>query len=240
MIVKIDRPKELADAISIVSEIVSEVRIKLLAEGMSIIAVDPANVAMVVLKIPKESFSQYESGRDVWGVNLEDLKRVLKRASTSSSVLLEQEENQLKISIFDKVKRNFVLSLIEINSEDKEEPVLTFNSKVEIDSDSFSQAIEDCAIVADSCSLSTGEGFFIVEGSGSLNSAKAEFSSDESTITGTSRSKYSLDYISKFMKAKKVANKAVINFSDDYPLRLEFPGEKMGMAFILAPRVENN
>ena len=74
MIVKIDRPKELADAISIVSEIVSEVRIKLLAEGMSIIAVDPANVAMVVLKIPKESFSQYESGRDVWGVNLEDLK----------------------------------------------------------------------------------------------------------------------------------------------------------------------
>jgi proliferating cell nuclear antigen len=240
MIVKIDKPKELSEAISIVSEIVTEVRIKLLAEGMSIIAVDPANVAMVIFKIPKESFSQYEAGRDVWGVNLEDLKRILKRASTSGSILLEQEENQLKISIFDKIKRNFVLSLIEIDSEEKEEPSLTFNSKIEIDSDSFSQAIEDCAIVADSCTLSSGEGFFIVEGSGSLNSAKAEFSSDESTITGSSRSKYSLDYITKFMKAKKISNKTIVNFSDDYPLRLEFPGEKMGMAFILAPRVENN
>ncbi len=240
MLVKIDKPKELADAISIISEIVSEVRIKLLVDGMSIIAVDPANVAMVIFKIPKESFSQYEAGRDVWGVNLEDLKRILKRASTSSSVLLEQEENQLKISIFDKVKRNFVLSLIELNSEEKEEPVLSFNSKVEIDADSFSQAVEDCAIVADSCTLSTGEGFFIVEGKGSLNSAKAEFSSDESKISGSSRSKYSLEYISKFMKAKKISEKMVINFSDDYPLKLDFPGEKMGMAFVLAPRVENN
>ncbi len=240
MIVKIDKPKELAEAVSIISEVVSEVRIKLLAEGMSIVAVDPANVAMVVFKIPKESFSQYEAGRDVWGVNLVDLKRILKRASTSSSILLEQEENQLKISIFDKVKRNFVLSLIEINSEEKEEPSLSFNSKVEIDADSFSQAVEDCAIVADSCTLSTGEGFFIVEGKGNLNSAKAEFSSDESKIEGSSRSKYSLDYISKFMKAKKISDKMVINFSDDYPLKLDFPGEKMGMAFILAPRVENN
>jgi proliferating cell nuclear antigen len=230
----------LADAISIISEIVSEVRIKLLVDGMSIIAVDPANVAMVIFKIPKESFSQYEAGRDVWGVNLEDLKRILKRASTSSSVLLEQEDNQLKISIFDKVKRNFVLSLIELNSEEKEEPALSFNSKVEIDADSFSQAVEDCAIVADSCTLSTGEGFFIVEGKGSLNSAKAEFSSDESKISGSSRSKYSLEYISKFMKAKKISEKMVINFSDDYPLKLDFPGEKMGMAFVLAPRVENN
>lgn len=240
MLVKIDKPKELADAISIISEIVSEVRIKLLAEGMSIIAVDPANVAMVIFKIPKESFSQYEAGRDVWGVNLEDLKRILKRASTSSSVLLEQEDNQLKISIFDKVKRNFVLSLVELSSEEKEEPALSFNSKVEIDADSFSQAVEDCAIVADSCTLSTGEGFFIVEGKGSLNSAKAEFSSDESKISGSSRSKYSLEYISKFMKAKKISERMVINFSDDYPLKLDFPGEKMGMAFILAPRVENN
>jgi proliferating cell nuclear antigen len=240
MIVKIDKPKELADAISIISEIVSEVRIKLLVDGMSIIAVDPANVAMVIFRIPKESFSQYEAGRDVWGVNLEDLKRILKRASTSSSILLEQEDNQLKISIFDKVKRNFILSLIELNSEEKEEPSLSFNSKIEIDSDSFSQAVEDCAIVADSCTLSSGEGFFIVEGKGSLNSAKAEFSSDESKISGSSRSKYSLEYISKFMKAKKISNKMVINFSDDYPLKLDFPGEKMGMAFVLAPRVENN
>jgi proliferating cell nuclear antigen len=240
MLVKIEKPKDLSEAISIISEVVTEVRIKLLPEGMSIIAVDPANVSMVIFKIPKESFSQYENGREVWSVNLEDLKRILKRANTASSILLEQEENQLKIAIFDKVKRNFVLSLIEIDSEEKDEPALSFSSRVEMDAESLSQSIEDCLVVADSCSFVSSGNTFLVEGSGSLNSAKAEYSLDEVKLSGQAKSKYSLEYLSKFMKAKKISSKVLVNFGDDYPLRLEFPGEKMGMAFILAPRVENN
>ena len=240
MILKIDRPKILSDAIGVISEVVSEVRIKLLEDGMSIVAVDPANVALVIFKLPRESFSQYEVGNEVWGVNLDDLKRILKRASTSSSVVFEQEDNQLKISIFDKVKRGFTLALIEVESEDKDVPELTFASKVEMDSSHFTQAIEDSKIVADSCSLIAGEGFFMVEGSGSLNSARTEFSGDEAQITGLAKSKYSLEYLMKFVKAAKISSKVVVNFSDDYPLRLDFPGEKMGIGFVLAPRVEND
>lgn len=240
MILKMDSPKLLADAISIISELVSEVRIKLLEEGMSIVAVDPANVSLVIFKLPKESFSQYEVGSEVWGVNLEDLKRILKRASTSSSVVFEQEDNQLKISIFDKIKRVFTISLINVESEDKDVPNLQFSAKVEMDSKNFSEGIEDAKIVADSCSLIAGEGFFMIEGMGSLNSARSEFSGDEAKITGIARSKYSLEYLSKFIKASKTSEKVIISFSEDYPLRIDFPGERMGIGFILAPRVENN
>ena len=240
MILKLDHPKLLADAISIVSELVNEVRIKLLEDGMSIVAVDPANVALVIFKFPRESFSQYETGNEVWGVNLEDLKRILKRASTSSSVVFEQEDNQLKISIFDKVKRVFTLALINVESEDKEIPDLSFACKVEMDSKNFSQSIEDAKIVADSCALIAGEGFFMVEGIGSLNSARSEFSGDEAVIEGIAKSKYSLEYLMKFIKAAKISEKVVVNYSDDYPLRLDFPGEKLGIGFVLAPRVEND
>ncbi len=240
MILKLDHPKLLADAVSIVSELVKEVRIKLLEDGMSIVAVDPANVALVIFKFPKESFSQYETGDEVWGVNLEDLKRILKRASTSSSVVFEQEDNQLKISIFDKVKRVFTLALINVESEDKDIPDLNFACKVEMDSVNFAQAVEDAKIVADSCALIAGEGFFMVEGSGNLNSARAEFSGDEAVISGIAKSKYSLEYLMKFIKAGKISDKVVVNYSDDYPLRLDFPGEKMGIGFVLAPRVEND
>jgi proliferating cell nuclear antigen len=240
MILKLDSPKILADAVSIVSELVNEVRIKLLEDGLSIVAVDPANVALVIFKLPKQSFSQYETGNEVWGVNLEDLKRILKRASGSSSVVFEQEDNQLKISIFDKIKRVFTLSLINVESEDKEVPNLQFAAKVEMNADSFSEAVEDARVVADSCSLIAGEGFFMIEGMGSLNSARAEFSGDEALIKGIARSRYSLEYLAKFIKAAKTSDRAVINFSDDYPMRLDFPGEKMGIGFILAPRVEND
>jgi proliferating cell nuclear antigen len=240
MIVRLDNPKMLSDAISIVSEIVSEVRIKLLEEGMSIVAVDPANVAMVLLRIPKESFSQYEAGNETWGVNLEDFKRILKRAAAASSIILEQEDNQLKISVFDKAKRSFVLSLIEVESEDKSEPALTFSCHVEISSSDLAQVIEDSAVVADSCSFSVLNDSFIVEGKGSLNSAKAEFSGDEVKVSGSGKSKYSIEYIMKFIKGKSLSDRAVVQFSDDYPLRIDFAGNKLGIGFILAPRVEND
>lgn len=240
MILKLDRPKLLGDAVAIISEIVTEVRIKLLEDGMSIVAVDPANVALVIFKLPKEGFAQYEAGGEVWGVNLDDLKRILKRASTSSSIVFEQEENKLKITIFDKIKRVFTLALIEIDSEDKDEPELNFNCTVELNSDDFGQAIEDCNVVADSCALIAGDGFFMVEGSGSLNSARAEFSGDDAVIKGIGKSRYSLEYLTKFIKAGKLSEKVIIKFSDDYPLRIDFPGEKMGMGFVLAPRVDND
>jgi len=240
MILKLDKPKLLGDAISIISEIVTEVRIKLLKEGMSIIAVDPANVALIIFKLPKESFTLYEAGHEVWGVSLEDLKRILKRASNSASIVFETDENQLKISIFDKIKRTFSLSLIDVESEDKDVPDLKFTCKIELDSNSFSQGIEDASIVADSCSFITGEGFFMIEGSGSLNSARTEFSGDEAQISGIAKSRYSLEYLMKFIKAARISDKVIINYSEDYPLRLDFPGDKMGMGFILAPRVENN
>ena len=52
MILKLDNPKLLSDAINIVSEIVTEARIKLLEDGMSIVALDPANVSMIIFKLP--------------------------------------------------------------------------------------------------------------------------------------------------------------------------------------------
>ena len=226
--------------LSIISEIVNEVRIKLTAEGMSIVAVDPANVAMILFKLPKESFSQYEAGSEVWGVNLSDLKLILRRASNSSSIVFEQEENQLKISIFDKVKRVFNMSLIEIESEEKNEPSLEFSCRVEISSDNLSQALEDCSVVADACTFITGKDFFILEGKGSLNSSHTEFSGDEAKITGMGKSKYSLEYLIKFIKAIKISEKAIIQYAEDYPLRLDFPGNEAGLGFILAPRVEND
>jgi len=67
MILKLDDPKLISDAIAIVSEVVSEVRIKLLPEGLSIVAVDPANVALAIFRLPEESFTQYETGNEVWG-----------------------------------------------------------------------------------------------------------------------------------------------------------------------------
>jgi proliferating cell nuclear antigen len=214
---------------------------KVSKEGLSIIAIDPANVAMVVFKLPNTAFTQFEiDGDETLGVSLESLKAVLRRVKTGSVVVISREENELKIQIQDKVKREFNLALIEIEGEEKNIPSLEFTSRVEMSSTDFSEAIEDSSVVADSCTFNSSPDKFVIKAKGSLNSFKSEFSSDELNIKAEeASSKYSLEYLQKMMKATKLTEKTIINFSTDYPLRLDFATPFVELSFVLAPRVES-
>ena len=79
MLVKLENPAQLSKVIDILAELVTEVRIKINDSGMSIVAIDPANVTMVGFRLPKRAFSQFETSDEVLGVNLDDLKKILKR-----------------------------------------------------------------------------------------------------------------------------------------------------------------
>ena len=79
MLVKLDFPKLLSDGISIISDLVTEGKLKFDEKGMSIVAIDPANVALVSFKLPVGAFSQFEANNDILGVSLESLKSILRR-----------------------------------------------------------------------------------------------------------------------------------------------------------------
>jgi len=237
MLIKLADPKLLADSIGIISELVTEVRIKVMKTGLSIIAVDPANVALVSLKIPHSAFSHFESEDENLCVNLEDLKQVLKRAEMGSTLTLQKEDNKLKLSIENTVKRNFHLALISLEQEEKRIPELEFDSSVELASEMFKHAIEDASVVSDACVFDLGK-TFAIEAKGALNSTKTEFSSDEARFKGEAKSKYSLEYLQKFIKASRFSEKVNLQFKKDFPLRIDFRGN-VDMTFILAPRVED-
>jgi proliferating cell nuclear antigen len=238
MLVRLEDPSLLSKIVDVISELVSEVRIKVNEFGMSITAIDPANVAMVRFKLPKSAFSQFETGDEVLGINLDNLKKILKRCNAGSPLILEKKENYLEIQIQDRIKRDFSLNLIEIESQEKEMPALDYSSKVEISSLDLISAIEDCAVVSDACSFIIRNGEFIVESRG-LNSARSQFSKDEVKIEAEEcKSKYSLEYLQKFAKGMKVSEKTILNFANDHPLRIDIKTEHLELNFLLAPRVE--
>ncbi|HJX51075.1 MAG TPA: proliferating cell nuclear antigen (pcna) [Candidatus Nanoarchaeia archaeon] len=240
MLIKLENPQLLSKAIDIISELVLEVRIKINEDGMKIVAIDPANVAMVEFKLPKLAFSQFEAGEEVIGINLDSLKRILKRAGAGSAIILQKRENFLDIQIQDRIKRNFSINLIDIESEDKELPKLEYVAKIELDSIDFTDSIEDCAVVADACTFATREGKFVIESRG-INSAMSEFSGDEAKIIAEEcKSRYSIEYLQKFAKGARLTEKTIIKFSNDHPLMLEFKNDLMEISFILAPRVETD
>ncbi len=242
MLIKLDNPSILADAISVISDLVLEVKAKVKKDGFEIIAIDPANVALVVLKIPSKAFSQYEVDKEEeLGLNLEDFKQILKRIN--SPLIIERKENTLKLKTQDKSKKMFSLSLIDLDAEERKIPELTFETKIEMPSIVFSEVINDALIVADSCSFITDQqqDSFTVEAKGTLNQSKTEFTSDEIKLEAqNSKAKYSLEYLAKFVRASKIAPKMAINYSTDYPARFDFINleNNIELSFILAPRVE--
>ncbi len=240
MQLKLDNPKILADIVSIISELVTEVKLKVSKEGLSVTAIDPANVAMVYFKLPSDLFSQFElQNDDILGINLENLKAVLRRCQLGSSLTLSKQDNTLQLGIQDKVKRDFTLSLIDLDVEEKELPVWEFKSVIKMPSDSFVEVVEDCSVVSDACTFIAEPNKFTVEAKGPLNSARAQFSSDEVEIhSDFSTARFSLEYLNKFIKGAKISSNVSINFSDNHPMRVNFPTGNVMLSFILAPRIE--
>ena len=238
MLVRLEEPSSLLKVIEVISELVSEVRLKVNEFGMSITAIDPANVAMVRFKLPKSAFSQFETGDEVLGINLDSLKKILRRCGAGVPLVLEKRENFLNIQILDRIKRNFSLNLIEIESQEKEMPMLDYSARVEISSGDLISSIEDCSVVSDACAFIISQGEFIIESKG-LNSARSEFSKDEAKIEAEEcKSKYSLEYLQKFSKGMKLCEKTNLHFANDHPLKIDIRTEHMELNFLLAPRVE--
>ncbi len=239
MLIRLENPGMFARIIEIISELVTEAKIKVDEEGMKINAMDPANVAMVSFLMPKNSFIMYETDEEILGVNLDSLKKILKRCNPGSSLTMKKEENLLHIQIQDKIKRNFHLGLIEVETEEKEMPGLEFSSMVELNSKDFIDSVEDCSIVADACSFIIKDGKFILEAKG-LNSARSEFSDEADIKAENCKSKYSLEYLQKFIKASKVFDKTTLRFANDHPLKMELKDPFLSLSFLLAPRVETD
>jgi len=239
MQLKLENPRLFSDLISIISELVTEVRLKVNSTGLQLTAIDPANVAMVHFRMPADLFAHFNVPQEYsLGLNLDNLKAVLRRCKPGSSLSMQKVDNFLKLEIQDRIKRDFTLALLDIDSEEKELLNLDFKSVVKMASEAFSEVVEDCLVVSDACTFFAEPNKFVVEAHG-LNSARAEFSSDEVEVySDTSKARYSLEYLNKFIKGTKISSRVSISFSDSKPARIDFPTGNVMLSFILAPRIE--
>ncbi|MBR9676127.1 proliferating cell nuclear antigen (pcna) [Candidatus Woesearchaeota archaeon] len=242
----LSEPKYLKDSISIISDLVNEARFNVTSDAIELIAMDPANVAMVIFKLFSSSFVEYEVKEQTQiTINLSSFKQVLSRAKPTDMITLELEENKLKTVFKGVTTRTFYLPIIDVEDREQKVPELNFKTTITSSSNLLSDSIEDTDIVAEAVNFIAEKGKFIISAEGDLSKAKIEIKEDDETkieVQGESpiKSKYSIEYLKKMIKGGKLAPEATIQFSADYPLKLEFKAiNKVSLAFILAPRVEN-
>ncbi len=239
-------PKYLKDSITIISELVNEARFRINSEAIELIAMDPANVAMVIFKLLSSSFVEYEVKEPVdVAINLSNLKQILKRAGQNDTITLETEESKLKITFKGNTTRTFYLPIIDIEEKDQKVPELDFGASIKTTSETLMQAVEDVDIIGESVSFKAEQSKLTIQAEGDLSKAKIEIKDSEDTkITMHSKesmkSKYSIEYLKKMAVAGKLTSEVMIHFNKDYPLKLDYKVvDRLNLSFILAPRVEN-
>ncbi|MBU2639228.1 MAG: proliferating cell nuclear antigen (pcna) [Nanoarchaeota archaeon] len=239
----------LKEPISIISELVSEVSFKIDKDKLEIIAMDPANVVMIVFKLLSSAFVEYEVKKDeVISLSLDNLNQVFRRIKPSDTLILEldEEKNRLKIRLRGNSNRTFNLSLLSADEEEKKIPELEFPLVIETNSELFEDAIEDAGIVADSLAFIADKNKFLIQGTGNISDSKVEVLTDEETeinVDGEDKiaARYSVEYLKKIIKGGKLADRVKVQFGKDYPLKVDYNlMDKLGLTFILAPRVSND
>lgn len=241
-------PSYLKDSISIISELVNEATFKITPDAIELVAMDPANVAMVIFKLFSSCFTEYDVTSEIEiAINLNNLKQILRRAKPSDMLSLEvTPENKLQITLKSKSTRTFSIPIIELDEREQKIPDLSFPISIETNSSILNDAIEDVDIVAESVTFTAEKDKLVIAAEGDLSKASIEINADEDTkITADTsdkiKSKYSIEYLKKMMAGSKLTNNVTIYFNKDYPLKMEYKVvDKILLAFILAPRVEND
>jgi len=240
-------PSYLKDSIMVISELVNEARFKITPDAIELVAMDPANVAMVIFKLLSSCFSEYDVKGDVEiGITLNNFKQILRRAKPNDRLTLELTSDQkLQIILKSASTRTFSLPIIELEEKEQKIPELEFPVSIKISSKVLSDSIEDVGIVAESVSFEAEPNKLSIRAEGDLSKAHVEIPADEQTqisVQGEKfRSKYSIEYLKKMMSAGKLTDNVEVLFNQDYPVRLDFKVvDKVLLSFILAPRVEND
>ena len=240
-------PSYLKESISIISDLVNEARFKITSDAVELVAMDPANVAMVIFKLISSSFTEYDVKKDTEiAVNLSNLKQILRRISPKDMLTLELEDNaRLKIELKGATTRTFNLLLIDIEEKEQKVPDLKFPVSIKTSSSILNEAIADVDVVGESVSFIAEPKKFTLQAEGDLNQVKIEINEDDATKVSTTndekvKAKYSIEYLKKMINGSKLSDEVTIQFNKDYPLRLDYKlVDKLMMSFILAPRVEN-
>ena len=149
-------PKLLSDSVSVISELVSDAKFKIDNDKLELIAMDPANVAMVAFQILSSAFTEYKVDKVIEiALNLDSLKQILRRSKPSDNLVIEldEEKNKLNIKIKGDTTRTFSLGLIDLGEKQHKMPKLTYSLNINTSTYVFDEAIEEVATMYVNCNF---------------------------------------------------------------------------------------
>jgi len=237
-VLAIEKPEVLTNLIKGVSELINEGEFKFTDKGLNLLSMDPANVCMINMTVPANTFLGFNRGDESnYCLNLLDFKKVLNRSK--GGMIKMRFGDRLEMVLEEKNKElEFGLPLLaELENKTTKIPELNFTAEIKMKSSEFKEALSDAGLFSESVAFEIKGGKFLIS-SGGL-STMANLSKEASVIKGDegTKSKYSIEYLNK--QVVKGFDKVSIFFGNEYPLKIVYEKDGVMVSFITAPRVDS-
>ena len=236
------------DVVRAAHALVTESRVFIDDKGWHIKAIDPANVAMVIVDVPPEAFIKYElkleeeeekerKGMEI-GISIDKTAEILRSVGRNEEVFLAVKDTMfMKFGNF-----TFSMNLYDPSSitEAKKVPEIEFTSEVIMNGEDFRRAIEAAKKVSEYVTLSVKNAAFTVRAEVEGMSMEMKLSEEELTDfeEGDARSTFSLTYLTSI--ARVFTNtEVIIKLGNDVPVEIsgKIADGSVAVTYLLAPTI---
>nr|BDI55024.1 MAG: proliferating cellular nuclear antigen [uncultured archaeon] len=248
----IENSRILKTVVETLASIIDETEIIVTPKEFMIRAMDPSRICLLQVIMEKKDWDKYNcKSKQNLGINLEDLDKIMKRASLKDTITLSfiPEEEKLKIKMRregDNRIRVFSLSSLKLELEDIPlENLLNidYSTIFAINVSILEEALKDAEIYSEIFTIKSlkdeGINFSSV---GIIGEMLYELGSDELeelNIIKDSTESYNVKFLISILKLKGITEKLEVSLKTDNPAKLVFNITDGGIAhFFLAPRVE--
>jgi proliferating cell nuclear antigen len=235
----------LKDAIASLAVIVDEVRFRMKPEGISVKAVDPANVAMVTFELGSSAFDEYSADECEIGIDLNKITDLMGITDKGDTVRIELEDENHKLLI-DVGGLSYTLSLLDpstIRAEPRV-PQLDLPAKVVMNGNDLRHAVKAAEKISDHMLMGVSGDTFYMEAKGDTDQVRLEMGRDQliDLKSGEASSLFSLDYLINIAKPTNKVNEVSLSLGRDFPVIIDFEiANGAGrISYLLAPRIESD
>ncbi|MBI2584205.1 MAG: hypothetical protein HYW25_06040 [Candidatus Aenigmarchaeota archaeon] len=234
----------LRESLSAIAEIIDETEIIIREDGIYMLAADRAVVAVVDFFLSRGVFSEYSfEGEQRIGMNLMNLLRILRRASPGDILRFTIEDGKMKFRLSGESVRTFSLPIIDVSKQEMPDlEKLSFASSFDISSEVLGSGIEDSDLITDSLVFSVSSDRVLMAADSDLASFNMELKAGSPALRmlngeRAARARYSLDYLKRIMKARRLSDTVKVQLGPEYPAKFTYDiPEKARLSFVVAPR----
>lgn len=230
-----------------IEPLANEVRLRISPDGVSVRAVDPSNVAMVVASIDRDGFESFENFDEeiVVGINVDRLLNALKHVKKKEVVTIDLSDTKLSLKI-GALKYTIPTIAPEAIRKEPSDVRANLTTSVTLNARKLKEYVNLVSRISDQITLSSDEDNFYVRAEGNLEELKVTLNKNDYDLfefecRSPAESKFSVVYLKEFLKVVNDASDTVtVQIGRNMPLylKLNLAEGKVNVEYLLAPRIE--